>query len=37
MVALALPLDIDKIAAAGLLRPDWPRVYPNNSVGARAQ
>ena len=35
MVALALPLDVDKIVGAGLIRPDWPRAYPNNSVGAR--
>lgn len=33
MVALALPLDVDKIVDAGLIRPTWPRAYPNNSVG----
>ena len=33
MVALALPLDIEKIVAAGLIRPDWAKVYPNSSVG----
>jgi ABC-type sulfate transport system substrate-binding protein len=36
MVALALPLDIDKIVDAGLIRPSWTKAYPNNSVGACA-
>lgn len=33
MVALALPLDVDKIVSAGLIRPNWTKAYPNNSVG----
>lgn len=33
MVALALPLDVEKIVDAALIRPDWPKAYPNNSVG----
>lgn len=33
LVALALPLDVQKIADAGLLRPDWRKCYPNDSVG----
>lgn len=33
MVALALPLDVQKIADAGLLRQDWRKMYPLQSVG----
>jgi ABC-type sulfate transport system substrate-binding protein len=33
MVALALPLDVEKIVDAGLIKPNWARAYPNNSVG----
>jgi ABC-type sulfate transport system substrate-binding protein len=33
VVALALPLDVQKIADAGLLRPDWRKMYPLQSVG----
>ncbi|EFN55953.1 hypothetical protein CHLNCDRAFT_10401, partial [Chlorella variabilis] len=32
IVALALPLDVIKIADARLLREDWPTQFPNNSV-----
>jgi len=32
IVALALGLDIDKIAKAGLLRPGWAKKFPHNSV-----
>lgn len=32
MVALALPLDVQKISDAGLIRRDWRQIYPNNSV-----
>lgn len=35
MVALALPLDIQKISDAGLIRRDWRRAYPNNATGER--
>ena len=34
MVALALPLDVQKIVDAGLVRPDWRRAYPNDAIGA---
>lgn len=34
VVALALPLDVQKIADAGLLRHDWRKMYPLQSVGA---
>jgi sulfate transport system substrate-binding protein len=34
VVALALPLDVQKIADAGLLREDWRKMYPLQSVGA---
>jgi hypothetical protein len=34
-VALALPLDVQKIADSGLLRPDWRKCYPNDSVGEK--
>lgn len=34
IVALALPLDVQKIADAGLLSPDWRKLYPLQSVGA---
>jgi hypothetical protein len=34
VVALALPLDVQKIADAGLLRQDWRKMYPLQSVGA---
>jgi hypothetical protein len=33
VVALALPLDVQKIADAGLLREDWRKMYPLQSVG----
>lgn len=33
VVALALPLDVQKISDAGLLRPDWKKMYPLQSVG----
>jgi hypothetical protein len=33
LVALALPLDVQKIADAGLLRQDWKKMYPLQSVG----
>lgn len=33
LVALALPLDVEKIVDAGLIRQDWTKAYPNNSVG----
>ncbi|KAI8471299.1 MAG: hypothetical protein J3K34DRAFT_417739 [Monoraphidium minutum] len=32
IVALALPLDVEKIVDAGLIRPGWARTLPNNSV-----
>ncbi|PNW81708.1 hypothetical protein CHLRE_06g257000v5 [Chlamydomonas reinhardtii] len=32
IVALALPLDLDKIVSAGLIRPDWRSAYPAASV-----
>ncbi|KIY99437.1 Sulfate-binding protein Flags: Precursor [Monoraphidium neglectum] len=32
LVALALPLDVEKIVDAGLIRQDWTKAYPNNSV-----
>jgi ABC-type sulfate transport system substrate-binding protein len=32
LVALALPLDIDKISAAGLIDPAWRTRFPNQSV-----
>ena len=32
LVALALPLDIEKIAEAGLIRRDWQQRLPNRSV-----
>lgn len=32
IVALALPLDLDKIASAGLLAADWRQRYPASSV-----
>ena len=34
MVALALPLDVQKIVDAGLVRPDWRRAYPNDAIGS---
>jgi sulfate transport system substrate-binding protein len=34
MVALALPLDVQKIADAGLLKPNWQKSFPLGSVGA---
>lgn len=34
LVALALPLDVQKIADAGMLRADWRKQYPLESVGA---
>lgn len=34
VVALALPLDVQKIADAGLLREDWRKRFPLQSVGA---
>jgi hypothetical protein len=37
VVALALPLDVQKIADAGLLREDWRKMYPLQSVGASAK
>ena len=33
MVALALPLDVQKIADAGLVPANWRKAYPNNSSG----
>jgi sulfate transport system substrate-binding protein len=33
MVALALPLDVQKIADAGLLSPNWHKGFPLGSVG----
>lgn len=36
MVALALPLDVQKICEAGLIQPDWQGVYPNKSTGGEA-
>lgn len=33
MVALALPLDVQKIADAGLLSQNWRKSYPLGSVG----
>lgn len=35
VVALALPLDVQKIADAGLLREDWRKRFPLQSVGAQ--
>ncbi|GFR43164.1 hypothetical protein Agub_g4213 [Astrephomene gubernaculifera] len=32
IVALALPLDLDKIVAAGLIAPDWRARYPCKSI-----
>ncbi|EFJ41961.1 hypothetical protein VOLCADRAFT_40475, partial [Volvox carteri f. nagariensis] len=32
IVALALPLDLDKIVAAGIIHPDWRNRYPCNSI-----
>jgi ABC-type sulfate transport system substrate-binding protein len=34
VVALALPLDVQKICDAGLLREDWRKRFPLQSVGA---
>ncbi|KAI3437870.1 hypothetical protein D9Q98_000316 [Chlorella vulgaris] len=36
VVALALPLDIIKIAEAGLVRDDWAKQFPNDSVVAES-
>lgn len=33
VVALALPLDVQKICDAGLIRQDWRKNYPLQSVG----
>jgi ABC-type sulfate transport system substrate-binding protein len=33
MVALALPLDVQKIADAGLLSANWAKGFPLGSVG----
>ncbi|GIL85079.1 hypothetical protein Vretimale_9890 [Volvox reticuliferus] len=32
IVALALPLDLDKIVSAGIIYPDWRTRYPCNSI-----
>lgn len=32
MVALALPLDVDRISAAGLIDADWRGRYPSNAT-----
>ena len=36
IVALALPLDVDKIREAGLIRPGWQQRLPNNAVVAES-
>ncbi len=36
IVALALPLDVDKICEAGLIRPGWQQRLPNNAVVAES-
>ena len=36
IVALALPLDVDKICEAGLIAPGWQRRFPNRSVVAES-
>lgn len=36
IVALALPLDVDKIREAGLINPGWQQRLPNNSVVAES-
>lgn len=33
MVALALPLDVQKICDAGLISPNWTNKYPERGVG----
>ncbi len=35
-MALALPLDVDKIREAGLIHPGWQKRLPNNSVVAES-
>jgi ABC-type sulfate transport system substrate-binding protein len=37
MVALALPLDVQKIADAGLLSANWAKGFPLGSVGESAR
>ena len=36
IVALALPLDVDKICEAGLIAPGWQQRLPNNAVVAES-
>ena len=36
IVALALPLDVDKICEAGLIRPGWQQRLPNNAIVAES-
>ena len=36
IVALALPLDVDKICEAGLIAPGWQQRFPNRSVVAES-
>ena len=36
IVALALPLDVDKIREAGLIHPGWQQRLPNNAVVAES-
>ena len=36
IVALALPLDVDKICEAGLISPGWQQRLPNNAVVAES-
>eukprot|EP00195_Chlamydomonas_chlamydogama_P009412 CAMPEP_0202890210 /NCGR_PEP_ID=MMETSP1392-20130828/709_1 /ASSEMBLY_ACC=CAM_ASM_000868 /TAXON_ID=225041 /ORGANISM="Chlamydomonas chlamydogama, Strain SAG 11-48b" /LENGTH=428 /DNA_ID=CAMNT_0049573747 /DNA_START=132 /DNA_END=1418 /DNA_ORIENTATION=+ len=32
VLALALPLDVERVSRAGLIRADWRSLFPNNSV-----
>ncbi len=36
IVALALPLDVDKIREAGLIREGWQQRLPNNAIVAES-